>query len=450
MRNPARWPAGLAGAVLALLVVVAAPARAVEVERVVSPGGIEAWLVEDHAAPIITLKLALRGGAALDPVGKEGLAEMVSGLIDEGAGDLDSQAFQGRLEDLSISLSFDGFLDSFRGSLRTLARNQDEAFELLRLAMTEPRFDAEPVERIRSQIQTNLARRVNDPSTIASNTFWATVFPDHPYGRPRRGTRDSIAAITVDDLRTFVAARFGRDTLTIGVVGDITAAALAPLLDATFGGLPATGASFALPEGVPTAAGAVVVVEQDVPQSTVLFGQPGLKRGDPDYYAAVVLNHILGGGSFTSRLYAEVREERGLAYSVYSFLNPMDRAAMWMGGLGTDNATAGESLDIIRAEWGRIRDDGVTDPELRDAKTNLTGAFALRFGESSSIARILVGMQLENLGIDYIDRRNGFIEAVGRADLDRVARRLLDPDALTVVVVGRPAGVEPTRPASGG
>ena len=438
------------GVAVALLVIAAAPARAVEVQRVVSPGGIEAWLVEDHQTPIITLELAIRGGAALDPAGKEGLAQMVSSVIDEGAGDLDSQAFQGRLDDLSITLGFDGFLDTFRGSLRTLTRNHAEAFDLMRLALTEPRFDAEPVERIRSQIQTILARRLNDPDTIASNTFWAAVFPDHPYGRPRRGTAESVAAITTTDLRGSVAARFARDTLTLGVVGDITADALAPLLDQTFGSLPRAGQPFHVPEVSAGAAGEVIVVAQDVPQSTVVFGQPGLKRADPDYYAAYVLNHVLGGGSFTSRLYQEVREERGLAYSVYSYLNPLDHAAMWMGGVGTDNATVGQSLGIIREEWRRIRDDGVSAAELTDAKTNLTGGFALRFSDSRSIARTLVGMQLEDLGIDYIDRRNGFIEAVGSADLERVARRFLDPDALTVVVVGRPEGVAPTSAQGGG
>ena len=416
-------------------------AQAVEVQEVRSSNGVVAWLVEDHSVPIVTVELAFRGGAALDPAGKEGLAEMVSSTIDEGAADLDSQAFQRRLEDLSISLRFDASIDTFRGSVRTLSRNRDEAFRLLGLALNEPRFDAPAVERIRAQIQTILARQANDPDRIAGRTFWSSVFPDHPYGRPRRGSAESVAAITIDDLRRFAGDRFARDQLIVGVVGDVSAEELAPLLDTAFGQLPAQATPFSVPEVTPVAVGETIVIEEDVPQSSILFGQQGLKRDDPDYYAAYVLNQVLGGGSFTSRLYNEVREERGLAYSVGTFLSPFDHAAVWMGSAGTENASAAESVEIIRTEWARIREDTLTEEELADTITNLTGAFALRFTNSRGIARMLVGMQLEDLGIDYIERRNGLIEAVTLDDLERVADEVLDPDALTVVVVGRPEGL---------
>lgn len=435
-----------AGAALALN----SQAQAVEVVRVVSPGGIEAWLVEDHIAPVIAVQIAFEGGAALDPEGMAGLAEMTSGLIDEGAGDLDSQAFQGRLDDLSISLSFDAFVDTYRGSMRTLSRNKDEAFSLLSLALSEPRFDEPAVERIRGQIQSILARQENDPDRIASRTFWQAVFPEHPYGRPRRGTPESVADITVDAMRDFVGARFARDNLVVGVAGDITPEVLAPLLDETFGPLPANAQAFTLEEGELTAVGETIVVEQDTPQSSVLFGQRGLKRDDPDYYAAYVLNHLLGGGSFTSRLYEEVREKRGLAYSVGSFLSPMDRAALWMGSVGTANESVAESLATIRAEWARVRDEPIDGQEFADTITNLTGSFPLRLGSTVSLARMLVGMQLADLGIDYIDRRNSIIEAVTLEDVERVAQRVLSPESLTFVVVGKPEGVTATRPAEGG
>ncbi len=435
---------------LALLLVAAPPARAVEVQEVRSPNGIVAWLVEDHSLPIVTLELAFRGGAALDPVGKEGLAELVSSTIDEGAGALDSQAFQRRLEDLSITLRFDAFADTFRGSLRTLSRNRDEAFDLLRLALSEPRFDPPAVERIRAQIQNILARQANDPDRIAGRTFWSSLFPEHAYGRPRQGTAESVAAIEIADMRAYVADRFGRDQLVVGVVGDVTPEELGPFLDLAFGDLPARAKPFDIDEVVPAAAGELIVVEQDVPQSSILFGQAGLKRDDPDYYAAFVLNQILGGGSFTSRLYNEVREKRGLAYSVGSFLSPFDHTAVWMGSAGTDNAAVGESIETIRREWARVREDTLTEAELDDTITNLTGAFALRFTNSRSIARMLVGMRLEDLGIDYIDRRNGLIEAVTLDDIERVADTVLDPSALTIVVVGKPEGIEPTRVLEGG
>ena len=436
----------LASFVLVLALTLATtPASAADVTRVVSPGGIEAWLVEEHAIPILSLEAAFRGGATLDTDGREGLANMASGLLDEGAGDYDSQAFQTRLEDLAIRLGFDAGLDTFTASLKTLSENTDEAFALLRLALTAPRFDTEPVERIRRQIQVNLARDAEDPDRIVARTWFDEAFPGHPYGRPVHGTPESVAAIGADDLRAFVAAQIARDRMVIGVVGDITAQRLAALLDATFGALPDAGAALDVARAEPAAAGRVIVVERDIPQSIALFGHAGLARDDPDYYAAYVMNHILGSGGFTSRLTNEVREKRGLAYGVYSYLSPMDHAALYMGRVATENGTVAESLDIIRAEFARMRDFGVTAAELDDAKTYLTGSFPLRLDSNGKIAGLLVGIQLEDLGIDYIDRRNGYIETVTLDDVNRVARELLTPDDLQVVVVGKPEGLETTN-----
>lgn len=432
---------------LFLVLVAALPAGAVEVQRVVSPGGVEAWLVEDHTNPIISLDLIFRGGAALDPDGKEGLANLASGLIDEGAGNLDSQAFQGRLADLSIALSFSAGRDSFGGEMKTLTENRETAFELLRLALTEARFDDEPVARIRSQILVGLARDSQNPKSIVGRTMSKVLFPEHAYGRPVSGTAASVSAITVADLRQFVAERFARDRLFVGVVGDITAEELARRLDETFLGLPAVVAIAEVAEIVPDAEGSVIVVERDIPQSIVAFGHAGIARDDPDYYAAYVVNYVLGGGGFSSRLYAEVREKRGLAYSVYSYLNPLDSAALVMGGVSTQNARVAQSLDLIRAEWRRMAEAGPSETELNDAKTYLTGSFPLRFSSSGRISGMLVGMQLHDLGIDYLERRNGLVEAVTLADARRVAARLYDADKLTVVVIGRPDGVTPTRPA---
>ncbi len=434
-------------AALFFLMAAASPATAIEVQRVVSPGGIEAWLVEDHSNPIISLDMTFRGGAALDPVGKEGLANLVSGLIDEGAGDLDSQAFQGQLQDLSIGLSFSAGLDTFSGDLKTLTENRDTAFELLRLALNEARFDEEPVARIRSQILAGLAHDSEDPGVIVRRTLNKVLFPEHAYGRPASGTTESVTGLTVEDLRRFTAERFARDVLVVGVVGDITAKELAGLLDETFLGLPATAAPADLADTTPSGEGGVIVVEKDVPQSVVAFGHEGIERADPDFYTAYVVNYILGGGGFSARLYKEIREKRGLAYSVYAYLSPLDHAALVMGGVATQNERVSQSLDLIRAEWRRMAEDGPSEEELRDAKIYLTGSFPLRFSSSGRISGMLIGMQLNHLGIDYLDRRNALIEAVTLDDARRVAARLYDADKLTVIVVGRPQGVTATRPA---
>ena len=446
LSSETRFRRAAPGALLAaILVFLASPATAIDVQRIVSQGGIEAWLVEDHSLPIISLSLSFRGGASVDPEGREGLGGMVSSLIDEGAGDITSERYQQILQDNSITLRFDAYLDAFTGSVKTLTRNRDQTFELLRLALTEPRFDREPVERIRSQIQTMLARQLNSPNSMVGRAFWEHLFPEHPYGRPRGGTEATVAAITAADLHDYVDRRFARDVLVLGVVGDITGDELAVLLDQTFGGLPATSSPIAVVDREPMAQGATIIVEHDIPQSIVAFGHRGIARDHPDYYAAYLLNHILGGGSFTSRLYSSVREERGLAYSIGTSLTSLDHSALWTGSVGTANADVGESIELIRREWAEIRANGVTPEELADTKTNVTGAFALGLDSTSSIARVLVNLQTEDLGIDYIDRRTEYIGSVTLEDITRVAREFLDPDSLTVVIVGRPEGVQATR-----
>ncbi len=436
--------------VLAALLVLATglPARAVEVQQVTSPGGITAWLVEDHSNPILSLDMAFTGGAALDPEGREGLAYLVSGLIDEGAGELESQAFQGMLQDLSIRLSFDAGLDTFRGSLRSLTENRETAFDLLRLALSEPRFDEEPVGRIRSQIMVQLAQESENPNVIAQQALRQLLFPGHPYSRPVHGTPETVRAIGVDDMRRFVSERFARDALTVAVVGDVTAEELGPLLDHAFLGLPAEAAPFDLPEVEPQAQGEVLVIERDVPQSVMAFAQGGLKRDDPDFYAAHVATRILGAGGFSSRLYDEVREKRGLAYSVYSYLYPLERSALVQGGVATANARAGEALDVIREQWALMGAEGPTGEEVEDAKTYLTGSYPLRFSSTAGISGTLLGIQLDDLGIDYVNIRNDLVEAVTLEDAQRIARELFRPEDLTVVIVGRPDGVAPEEPAA--
>jgi zinc protease len=420
---------------------IAAAHAAATVERVVSPGGIEAYLLSEPSIPFIALSLHFRGGAALDPNGLEGLATMASGLLDEGAGELDSQAFRTELEDLAVRLSFDAGRDEFTGQLKTLTKHRERAFELLRLALTAPRFDAEPVDRIRSQLQANLRRRAEDPDYLAALTWFATAFPDHPYGRPVQGTIESLAAIERADLARFVDTRLSKDRLTIGVAGDVTAAELGPLLDLAFGDLPHQGTPAEIERAQPVG-NRTVVVRKQVPQSQVLFGQTGLPRDDPDFYAAYVTNHMLGGSGFTARLTAEVREKRGLAYSVYSYLYPLDHAPLWLGGLGTGNAAVGQALEVVRREIAEMAAGEITQAALDDAKTYLTGSFPLRLTSNDAIASTLVTMQVDDVGIDYLERRNDYIEAVTLADVRRVAARLYDPDQLLVVVVGEPAGLE--------
>ena len=421
------------------------PAQAVEVEKVVSAKGITAWLVRDSANPITSIRFSFRGGSSLDPAGKQGLATFAASVMDEGAGDLDSQAFQKELEDLSVSLRFDTGLDGFNGRLRTLNKHRDRAAELMRLALSSPRFDKEPTERVRAQLISGLRQSEQDPNTLASRAMFKTMFPAHPYAQPSGGSIEGISKIDAADLKMFVAARLARDNLTVGVVGDISKAELGQLLDRIFGGLPAKATAGTVTKTMPTTKAGVRIVDLAVPPSSIQWAQPGLLRSDPDFYAAYVLNYVLGGGGFVSRLYSEVREKRGLAYSVYSYLMPLDRAGAWVGGAATANARVSETLETVKAVWARMAAEGPTADELKNAKTYLTGSFPLRFTSSDRIAGMLVGMQEDKLGIDYIDRRNSYIEKVTLADVRRVAKNVLDPAKLSFVVAGRPEGVKPTN-----
>ena len=431
-----KGPFAVLAAALALLL-LAIPASATEIQRVVSPGGIEAWLVEEHAVPVIAVDFAFKGGAAEDPEGKAGLANFLTGMLDEGAGELDSAAFQKAIEDASVSMSFSAGRDEFYGSLKTLTINRGEAFRLLKLALNEPRFDAEPVDRIRAQIVAGLKQDRTDPETLAFDLWYETAFPGHAYGRRKEGTEESLARITADDLRTFRNNVFARAGLKVAIVGDIDAATLAPLLDDVFGALPATATQVETAEVTPLAA-ARRDETMAIPQTVIRFGSAGLKRADPDFIPAYILNHILGGGSFTSRLYNEVREKRGLAYSVYTFLAPYEHSAIFLGGVATRADRAEDALALIRAEIKRIADEGPTAEELEKAKSYLIGSYALRFDTSSKISGQLVQIQLDDLGIDYINTRNDQIAAVTLDDVKRVAKRLFADKDLVIVTVGQP------------
>jgi zinc protease len=430
-------------AVLTLAFSDAAPAAS-KIEPIVSPGGIKAWLVREQSVPMIALDYAFLGGANADPAGKPGVASMVSSLLDEGAGELNARAFHERMEEKAIQLSFTAGRDHFRGSLRSLSANLDEAVTLLRLALTAPRFDPEPVELIRNQVLANLSRGSTNPNEIANRRWWSAAFPDHPYGRPSNGTPETIAAVTADDLKTYVRNVFARDNLTVGIVGDIDAEAAGKLLDRVFGALPAKGALAPVRDVAMHSLGERIVVNLDVPQTVISFGSPGLARHDPDFFTAYVVNHIFGAGSHTSRLYNEVREKRGLAYSIRSSLFWMDHAHILSGGTATRSDRAAETLTIIDAEAKRLAAEGPTQEELDKAKTYLKGSYALAFDTSSKIAGQLLQIQLDKLGSDYPERRNSLIDAVTLADAKRVAKRLLDTKGLTVVV-GRAQGLIKTN-----
>jgi zinc protease len=426
----------------AITTLIPGRASAMKIQEIKSPGGITAWLVEERSVPLIAMRFAFEGGSSQDPAGKEGVANFLAGMLDEGAGDLSAKHFQESMEELAMRMSFDDGRDAFYGSFETLTENRDRAVALLALAINKPRFDPEAIERMRAQYLANLAYAQRDPTRVAADQWMALAFAGHPYGRPANGTPESVAKITRADLVGLRANTFARDKLRVAVVGDIDAKTLGGILDTIFGGLPAAAKLTPVGRTEPKAAQKLKVVDMNVPQSAARFGLPAMARQDKDFMAAFVLNNIVGGG-FASRLYHEVREKRGLAYGVDTTIVPLKNASVFIGNVATKNEEIGQSLELIRSEFKRVAADGVTEAELADAKSFLTGSYALRFDTSANIANQMLWTMVEGLGPDYFETRNAMIDAVTLDDVKRVAKRLFEGKDPIVTVVGKPKGLTP-------
>ena len=425
--------------VLGLVVlVVALPARAeTDIQEVVSPGGITAWLVEEHSIPFVALELRFRGGGTLDLPGKRGATNLMVGLLEEGTGDMDARDFAQATEELAAQFGYRAYDESIALSAKFLTENSEEAVALFRKSVVEPRFDQVSIDRVREQVLAGIRSDAKDPDRIASAKFDALAFGDHPYGSSMDGTAESVNGLTRDDIVAAHQGALALDRVYVSAVGDITADELGVLLDKLLMGLPETGAEFAGPAEFQLSGGQTVV-DFATPQSVAIFGHEGITRDDPDFFAAFVLNTIMGGASFDNRLMEEVREKRGLTYGIGTYLISMDQAELYLGSVASANDRVAQAIDVVRDEWARMASEGPTAEELEAAQTYLTGAYPLRFSGNAEIADILVGMQIEGLGIDYIPGRNDQVRAVTLEDIKRVAARLMRPDDLHFVIVGQP------------
>jgi zinc protease len=415
--------------------------QAVNVQQIVTPRGVKAWLVEDYAVPLLSLDFAFKGGSAQDPEGKAGAATMLAALLDEGAGEMDSQAFQQALDEKAIEISFNCDRDHIGGRMRSLIRNVDRAGELLRLAINAPRLDEAPIARVREQLSAGLRHEANDPGSLAGRTWRARTFPGHPYGAPTNGTLESLPEIARGDLVRLQQNLITRGALYVGVVGAIDAARAAKLVDSIFADLSMSGALTKIADATFAGVGTREIVDLDLPQSTIRFGRPSLARHDPDYMTSVLVAHILGGGTgLSSRLFREVREKRGLAYSVSTSVSTLDHASFLHGGTSTKNERTKESLDVITAEILDLAQNGPTEDELSKGKKYLVGSYPLRFDTSAKIAGQLVHIQMDGFGPEWMIERNRLIEAVTMEDARRVSKRLFGDGAMSVAIVGRPVG----------
>lgn len=418
----------------------AAPAAgwSVPVQTVVSPRGIRAWLIEDRSVPVVALSFAFAGGAALDPAGQEGRADLAASLLTQGAGPYDTAAFSSLLRDRAVSLSFGADRDSLSGTLRVLEDERAFGAEMLALALAEPRFDDEALARVKAQRVIALRREAEEPRTLAARRWWAESVPGHPFARPSGGTEESIAPLGRDELRAAMAAQLRRGSLIAAASGAIDAEALGVMLDAAFAGAVPEGDATAVPTLPAPRVFGLEVIERDAPQAAALFGHGGIPPEDPDWEAAQVVNWVFGGGGFSSRLMTEIREKRGLTYGVGTSLVPFPGASLLLGSVSTENPRFGETLSLLRAEWSRMAESGPTADELDAGKAFLSGSFPLGFTSTPQIAGTLVALQQLGRGPEWLAGRLARLAAVTLEDARRTAQRLYQPAALSVAVAGRP------------
>lgn len=417
--------------------------KVLDIQTFKTPAGIEVWLVSDKSVPVTSLNFSFEGGLAHDPAGKPGVARLVSIMLDEGAGSLKSQEFQARLSDNAIQMGFTAGRDAFYGQLRTLTQHRDLAFDLLHLALTQPRFDADAIERMKNANIAQIQHDLGDPAWLVARSFNGMLFEGHPYGLPGAGHLASMASITRQDLVDFAETQFARGGLKVSIAGDISRDEAARLVDKAFGSLPEGGHPQKDVFFPPKYAGKTILYPLNTPQTQVSIGAAGIARDDKDWHAAVIMNFILGGSSFDARLMKEIREKRGLTYGIYSSLQSLRQTALITAGFATSNEKAREAIDVLRQEWRRMAEHGATEQEIADAKAYLTGSLLLELTSTGDIASAMNGLQRDGLDAGYINRRNGELMKVTSADIRRVAQRLLKADDLTVVMVGKPEGIKP-------
>lgn len=394
-----------------------------------------AWLVSDDSLPLITIEVAWLGGSAGEAADKAGVTMLMARLMNEGAGDLSARQFQQAMADKAISISFASTRDEVTASVRCLKRYQQSCFDLLKLALSQPRFDEEAIERMKGEQRTAILRNKQSPGRIAARAFREMAFAQHPYARPLNGTMDTLLGLTRADIKARYNGLLARDNLRLGVVGDMSRAETRRLMRDVFAVLPAQNSARIIADTQAVSGPQTRHIDRAGPQTTVFFGHRGIDYDHELFFPAFVMNSILGGSGFSSRLTEQVREARGLAYSVYSYFSINTHAGLWQGTVASDNKTVQQALDLIRGEMRRMAQDGVSAERLDAAKTYLTGAYALRFDSGRKIAGQLIGVQLMGRSIDYFTQRNAAINAVTQDEIKRAALLLL-ADKLLVVSVG--------------
>lgn len=416
--------------------------RFLDIQEIQTQSGITTWFVEDHTLPIISLQFSfLNAGSKNENVDKQGTAKLLSNMLDEGAGEIKSQEFQKQLADHSISLSFSSSRDHFNGQVKTLSRNKDKAFALLKLALDTPRFDKEPLERMKAANISRIRSSLSDPDWIAARLQNELIYNGHPYAQNSGGTISTLEKVSADDLRSFKRQHLTKDRLVVSAAGDISAAELKTVIDDIFKDI-ADGKENSQTQSAPSPKTGIFVFEKDIPQTLIEITFPAFNRLDPDFYALQVFNYIYGGGGFGSRLMEEVREKQGLTYGIYSYSSLLDESQKFYISTSTQNDKAKTVLEILESEKNKITENFVSKEELENAKKYLVGSLPLSLTSTDKIASIALSLQKNNRSIDYLDLYKDKINAVSLEDVQRVAKRILKIENATTLLVGKPSDID--------
>lgn len=425
---------------VSLLLAYPLGASALQVKEIKANHGVKAWLVEDYHVPVVHVMIAFKNaGAASDPDGLEGRSACVAEMMMEGTTKLDSQSFNQALEDGAINLDTSVSSDQLTITLHTLSENKEKAFELMAQALRDAAFSPAKLDEVKQRIKSALKQRESNPEYVAETEWVKLAFPGHPYSKPVYGTQNSIDKLTVEQLKAYRETHLTRQNMIIAVVGAIKESEAESLISRALSDLPEHFKPDApIIDRDVSDQPITKQIERDIPQSVMIFGKKGVARNDKDFYAAYVANYILGGKGLNSRLSEAIRQTHGLAYDVSSDLEPLQHTAAWQGQFGTRHGGELQALDLLRENMTRMAEQGATQDEFESAISYITGSFPLNMDRSESIANYLILMQLYDLGMDYLAKRNDYFRAVTLDQVNQVAKQLFDPSQLILVRVGQP------------
>lgn len=408
----------------------------IEPERVVLSNGITLLVVETHALPMVNISVAVKGGAIYDPAGKAGVANLAAILLDEGTKKRTSKQIAEEIDFIGGRLSTSGGMDYSSASLVVLKKDIKTGLDLLSDILLNPVFPEDEVERKKKETLASIIAEKDDPGAVASKAFYKAVFRGHPYGLPVEGEEESIGKIFRNDIVSFYQRYYRPNNIIMAVVGDVDLKEVINLIETYFKTWKREKIEFVdIPPVEKVKKGESLLIDKNITQANIVLGHTGISRDNPDFYAVYLMNYILGGGGFSSRLTKEIRENKGLAYAVYSRFDVNRYPGAFTVEVQTKNETAGVAIEGILAELKRVREEQVSEAELKEAKDYLTGSFPLKLDTNAKIGGYLIFVEYYNLGLDYFDEYIKKIEAVTKDDIMKVANRYIDIENYITVTV---------------